>query len=117
MASLENKAGNFVTPSIESAQAAMATAEMPGDLIAWLPDPAGENAYPIVTYTWIICYKSYDDAGKLNAPKEVLNFCLIEGQKSSLELGYIPLPESVVKKVQAALNSITVSAPVAAPAA
>lgn len=117
MASLENKAGSFVKPSIESAQVAMATAEMPDDLIAWLPDPEGEDAYPIVTYTWIICYKSYDDAGKLNALKEVLNFCLVEGQESSVELGYIPLPESVVEKVQAALNSITVSAPVTAPAA
>ena len=35
------------------------------DLIAWVPDPEGDGVYPIVTYTWIICYKKYDDAKKV----------------------------------------------------
>jgi phosphate transport system substrate-binding protein len=87
MASLENASGSFVKPSIESAQAALAAVEMPGDLIAWLPDPQGADSYPIVTYTWIICYKSYDDPRKAEVLKDVLTHCLIEGQKSSEELG------------------------------
>ena len=93
-------------PSIESAQAALAAVEMPSDLIAWLPDPQGADSYPIVTYTWIICYKTYDDPKKVKVLKEVLSYCLTEGQNSSVELGYIPLPASVVEKVKAALESL-----------
>ena len=55
MAALQNKAGKFVEPTIASGQAALASVEMPEDLIAWLPDPAGDDSYPIVTYTWIMC--------------------------------------------------------------
>ena len=40
---------------------------MPDDLIAWLSDPEGDGSYPIVTYTWIMCYKKYDDAKKAKA--------------------------------------------------
>lgn len=109
MVALENKAGTFVEPSIESAQAALAAVEMPKDLIAWLPDPEGEQAYPIVTYTWIIAYKTYEDEAKVKALKEVLTWCLTEGQKSSEQLGYIPLPESVTQHVIAALDNISVA--------
>ena len=111
MASLENSSGKFIEPSIQSAQAALAAVEMPSDLIAWLPDPQGADSYPIVTYTWIICYKNYDDAKKAKVLKEVLTYCLTEGQQSSEQLGYIPLPDSVVEKVKAAIENITSSAP------
>jgi phosphate transport system substrate-binding protein len=117
MASLENASGNYVKPSIESAQAALAAVEMPSDLIAWMPDPQGDDSYPIVTYTWVICYKTYDDPKKVEVLKGVLTYCLTEGQKSSEQLGYIPLPESVVEKVKAALENVgSTSTSAAAPA-
>ena len=106
MAAIENKAGKFVAPSIASGQAALAAVKMPEDLIAWLPDPEGDGSYPIVTYTWLLCYKKYPDAGKAKVLKEVVQYCLTDGQKESEGLGYIPLPANVVEKVQAALNSI-----------
>ncbi len=53
MASLQNKAGKFIEPTIASGQKALATAKLPDDLIVWAPDPEGEESYPIVTYTWI----------------------------------------------------------------
>lgn len=109
MVALENKTGNYIEPTIESAQAALAAVKMPADLIAWLPDPEGEQAYPIVTYTWIIAYKTYDDESKVQALRDVLTWCLTEGQKSSEELGYIPLPESVTQQVMAALDNISIA--------
>lgn len=107
MASLENKAGKYIKPSIGSAQAALAAVEFPPSLIAFLPDPEGEDSWPIVTYTWIIAYKSYDDSKKLDAFKDLINYCLTTGQESSEELGYIPLPEAVTSKVKAALDNIS----------
>jgi len=106
MATLQNKEGSFVKPTFESAAASLAAVEMPADLIAWLPDPEGAESYPIVTYTWIICFKEYADPAKAEALKKALHWCLTEGQKFSESLGYIPLPEPVVAKVQVALDSI-----------
>ncbi|WP_235908921.1 phosphate ABC transporter substrate-binding protein PstS [Roseiconus nitratireducens] len=106
MASLENKSGSFIKPSLESGQAALAKVEMPEDLRAWLPDPEGEQAYPIVTYTWLLCYKKYDDPTKAEALKELVRYCLTEGQKVSDEMGYVPLPENVVERVTKALDNI-----------
>ncbi len=106
MAILENKAGKFVKATTASAEASLAGVEMPADLMAWAPDPAGDDSYPIVTYTWLLCYKHYDDANKLKALKDVIEYGLTEGQKSSEQLGYVPLPAPVVEKVREALNNI-----------
>ncbi len=106
MAALENKAGKFVAANTASAQAALSAVEMPADLMAWLPDPAGDDSYPIVTFTWMLCYKQYNDANKLQALKGVIEYGLTEGQKSSEQLGYVPLPDPVVAKVREALNNI-----------
>lgn len=106
MAKLENKASKYIEATIASAQAALASAEMPDDLIAWIPDPTGDASYPIVTYTWIMCYKKYSDENKAKNLKDVIGYCLTDGQKESESLGYVPLPEAVVKKTQAALGAI-----------
>jgi len=106
-ASLQNKSGAFVAPSTASAQAALSRAEMPEDLILWISDPDGEASYPIVTYTWLLCYKTYEDPAKASLLKEVVNYCLDTGQAESESLGYIPLPENVVAKVKAALDTIS----------
>ncbi len=106
MASLQNNAGKFVQPSLESGQAALANVQMPPDLRAWLPDPEGDEAYPIVSYTWLLCYKKYDDPQKAEALKGLVKYCLTEGQKVSDKMGYVPLPESVVSLVEQALENI-----------
>ena len=106
MASLENKSGKFVKPSLESGQAALAGVEMPADLRAWLPDPDGDGAYPIVTYTWMLFYKKYDDENKVAAIHDIIKYCLTEGQKMSDRMGYIPLPDNVVAVVTKALEHI-----------
>ena len=106
MAELENSAGKFVTPSLQNATASLAAVELPEDLRAWLPDPDGEQAYPIVSYTWLLCYQKYEDAAVADALKKLVHWCLTEGQKSSAEMGYVPLPGSVVEKVQAAVETI-----------
>jgi phosphate transport system substrate-binding protein len=106
MASLENGTGKFVRPSMESGQAALAGVDLPQDLRAWLPDPTGDAAYPIVTYTWMVFYKKYDDPKKAEAIREVVKYCLTEGQKVSGKMGYIPLPDQVVQVVSHAVQNI-----------
>ena len=91
-AALENKAGKYVTASTASGQAALASAELPENLIVWASDPTAADAYPIVTYTWLICYRKYPDAKKVGGPTrsvEVWPHRRTEGRRT---LGYIPLP-------------------------
>ncbi len=106
MVALENKSGAFVAPTTASGQAALASAELPDNMIAWVSDPTAKDAYPIVTFTWVLCYKQYTDKAKLQALKDVLLYGLTDGQKDAEPLGYIPLPAPVVEKGKAAIQSI-----------
>lgn len=106
MASLENKAGKFVEASTASGQAALASVAFAEDMVGWAPDPEAAEAYPIVTYTWLILYKEYKDKRKLEALRDVLKYALEAGQKDAEQLGYIPLPATTVDKVNAALSSV-----------
>jgi phosphate transport system substrate-binding protein len=107
IAILENKAGSFVAPTTESAVAALASGEMPRDLIAWVSDPEGKDAYPIVTYTWMRFYKNYENKAKAKALRALIDYGLTDGQKESEALGYVPLPPEVVTKVKAAAETIS----------
>jgi len=106
-AALENKSGKYVTASTASGQAALASVTLPEDLIAWASDPEAPEAYPIVTYTWLICYKKYSDKNKQQALRELIHYALTDGQKQAESLGYIPLPDTVVAKASAAVDNIT----------
>jgi len=108
MASLENKSGVFVAPSTASGQAALASAQMPDNMIVWVPDPEPKDAYPIVTYTWLLVHKKYDKS-KLDALQGLLNYSLNDGQKDAEPLGYIPLPGAVTDKVKAAVSALSTS--------
>jgi len=105
-AELQNKAGKFVAATAASGAAALASAQLPQDMIVWVSDPEGPDAYPIVTFTWMLLYKKYDDKSKLDALKGMLDYGLTDGQKDSESLGYIPLPDAIAAKVKAAADAI-----------
>jgi phosphate transport system substrate-binding protein len=106
MAALQNKAGNFIVPTIESGAATLASVVLPENLRAFITDPEGANDYPIATFTWLLVKKSYSDQRKASAVKEFVNYGLTIGQQAAPGLGYITLPATVVAKVQAALETI-----------
>lgn len=100
MATLENKEGTFVKPSIESAKETLSQVELPENLRAFVTDPEGKNSYPIVSYTWMLLYNDGYTAEKEAALESFINWSLTDGQKYSEELGYIPLPSDVVDVVK-----------------
>ncbi len=106
VAALENQAGQFVIPSSSSGAKALADVAMPEDLRVFIPDPTAAEAYPIVTYSWILAYANYADAAKGEALKALLNWGLSEGQQFSEALGYIPLPSAVTEQAIAAVDRI-----------
>jgi len=105
-AQLENKAGNYVVPNAESGAEALAAVEMPEDLVAFLPDPAGAKSYPITSYTWMIFRKNNDNPAKAKAMREMVEYGLTEGQKIADSMGYIPLPQNVIEQVRKASANI-----------
>jgi len=103
---LENKSGKFIAPSLESASAALTTVQMPGNLRVFVPDPEGEDSYPIVTLSWILLYDSYSDPKKAGIVKDLFAWCLGEGQNAAKDLGYVPLPASVSNKSLLSLQQV-----------
>jgi phosphate transport system substrate-binding protein len=95
-----------VSPGGEGGPAALAGVQLPADLRAWVSDPDRPKSYPIATYTWMLFYKENKDAKKAAALRQMVEYCLSDGQKLSGQMGYIPLPENVVAAVRKAAASI-----------
>ncbi|MGB8352808.1 MAG: phosphate ABC transporter substrate-binding protein PstS [Chthoniobacteraceae bacterium] len=106
MASLQNKSGNFVAPSAKSGASTLASVEFPENLRIWPSDPAGAEDYPIATFTWLLLYGKYDDAKTASTLKDIVKYGVTDGQKFADELGYIPLPDKVVKLVEDKLSKV-----------
>jgi phosphate transport system substrate-binding protein len=106
MAWLENQSGQFIQPHGGSGLATLKNVEMPENLRAFFPDPAGEDSYPIVTYSWLLLYKSYDDPKKAAALKHYVKWCLTEGQGYNESLGYVQVPPHVVALATKAVDAI-----------
>ncbi len=104
---LENKAGKYIKADLKSAQSALASVSLPANLRAWITDPTGDGSYPVVSYTWLLCYKKYDKANVWQALKELIKFGLTQGQSYSDELGYVPMPAGVVDADMKALDQIS----------
>lgn len=99
MAHLENRRGQFIAPSDASGRQTLynAVSEMPENLRLFIPDPGGNGDYPIITFSWLMLYGSSPDAAKTEALKRFVRWGLTEGQKHSVALGYVPLPENVIE--------------------
>lgn len=108
VAALQNKAGRFVKPSEETGQLALAeaTTATADDLRLSVTDPAGDNSYPVVTYSWLLLYKQYADVGKGAAIRDFVTWGLSMGQGYGGELGYIPLPKAVAARSKEAVASV-----------
>jgi phosphate transport system substrate-binding protein len=107
-ASLQNKDGAFVEPSMASTSAAAAGVEIPEDFRVSITNATGKTAYPIASFTYILVYKDQADAKKGEAIAHFLWWAIHEGQKAAPGLDYAPLPAAVVKKVEAKLKTLTV---------
>ena len=109
-ATLQNKAGVFIAPTPEAAAKALEGETVPADFALQVPDPAGKEAYPIVSLTWMLLYEQPKDAAKAKEMAEFLRWSVKDGKQYATELGYIPLPDELATKVSATLDKIKVAA-------
>ena len=95
VASVKNKAGKFVAPTLEAASAAAEGATINDDLTYFLGWADGDAAYPIAAQTWIIAYTTQADPAKAEAIRGFLTYLLNEGQALAPTIDFAPLPESL----------------------
>ena len=102
MADMKNKAGNFVTPSLETTSLAADLPSFPEDfdILPVVSNSDNPQAYPIVTSTYLLAYTVMPDAAKADALKAWIVWALSdEGDAIAEQLGYAPLPPSLEAKV------------------
>jgi phosphate transport system substrate-binding protein len=106
--SVQNMAGKFVTASTESVTAAAAGAarQMPPDFRVSITNAPGDAAYPISSFTWLLLYENPQDKQQAKIMVDFMSWALTAGQKFASDLGYAPLPASVIELEKKALLKI-----------
>lgn len=102
---LQNKAGNYVKPSLASGAAALNNIKLDANLAGEDPNPAGAGSYPISTLTWILAYKS-GNGSKAGSIREAMLYLLGPAQAQANGLGYVPLKGEILNKAKAAVAKI-----------
>jgi phosphate transport system substrate-binding protein len=106
--SVKSHDGEWVKASLQSVTAAAAAVEgkMPADFRVSITDGAGKGVYPLSSFTWLLFYESPSDKAKAKTMVDFAKWALSDGQKYCADLGYAPLPASVVKLEIVALAKI-----------
>jgi phosphate transport system substrate-binding protein len=105
---VQNKAGEFVTASLDSvtAAAAKAASSMPSDFRVSITNADGAGVYPISSFTWILLSEKPQDKERARVMVDFMKWALSDGQHFATDLHYAPLPKAVVDQELAALSKI-----------
>ncbi len=109
-AKMQNKAGNFITPTIASVTAAAAIT-IPADGKVSLTNTDAADGYPISGLSWILLYKeqNYNNRSQDRATKMVklIWWAIHDGQQYGAPLNYAPLSPAAVKVGEDLLKTAT----------
>ncbi len=100
-AAIRNQAGRFVAPGTRAFQAAAAQAPWSGsnDFGLTLTDAPGEHAYPIVASVFAVVPKATSPR-RTRQTLQFFQWALEKGERDAAELGYVPLPLSLVDQIK-----------------
>jgi phosphate transport system substrate-binding protein len=102
VAQLRNKDGQFVSPNEATFGAAAANANWtsaPGFGIS-LVQQGGAQAWPITGATFILVYKTPENAERVAETLKFFDWAYKSGDKLATDLDYVPLPDAVVEQVR-----------------
>jgi phosphate transport system substrate-binding protein len=105
-ASVKNKAGNYVAPSIASATTAADNTTVAPDLTFSSVWTSGAQAYAITYQSWDLVYQKQSSTNTTKMLKAYIGYLLGAGQKLLPQLNYAPLPASLDQKATAQLSKI-----------
>jgi len=100
MAEVENRAGNYIIPTLKSFQiaAAKATLDPKKDFYSIIADPKGADSYPMVAATFILVPSEKPETNKHTT--KFYEWCYTDGQEIAKSLGFVPLPDTLVNKIK-----------------
>jgi phosphate transport system substrate-binding protein len=106
--SVQNLAGEFVKPTLETVTraAAGAAAAMPKDFRVSIANAPGHDVYPISSFTWLLVQVNPKDKVRARIMNDFIRWALTDGQRYCAELGYAPLPKEVVALEMEALKHV-----------
>ena len=107
-AAIQNKSGDFILPTVKAVTAAADSmkGKIPEDFRVSITDPAGKNAYPISSFTYILVYaKMAKEKGQ--SLVQFLHWAMKDGQSYAENLHYSPLPQSLAKRVDKKISEIS----------
>jgi phosphate transport system substrate-binding protein len=111
-ASVKNKAGQFVAPSLASTSAAAEGIKVPANLGIKIKNPSAPSAYPITSQTFVVVNKDLCKAGTPGgeaAAKGVVKFLdygLGQGQSILSQADYAGLPAAILAKSKEAVAGL-----------
>jgi phosphate transport system substrate-binding protein len=103
-ASVKNKSGNYVVPTLASTSAAAEGVTVPANLGFAIKNPAGTGAYPIASQTFIVVNQDICKAGvpggeaAAKGVKQFVEYGLGAGQSVLAQADYAALPASILAK-------------------
>jgi phosphate transport system substrate-binding protein len=106
-ASVQNKAGDYVAPSVTGASASAAGVTVKSDLTFHAVWGSGATAYPITYQTWVLVYAKQPNANDAAMLKAYIGYLLGSGQQQLTTLNYAPLPSNIDSMATAQLSQIT----------
>jgi phosphate transport system substrate-binding protein len=102
-ASVQNGSGQYIAPSLKSANLALSDVQFPENFRAF--DVNSSQGYPIVGLTWLLIPKSQKDPNKAKAIKTMVKWILTSGQQLNDDLNYTSIPSSVAARAIEAVES------------
>ncbi len=101
--SVQDKSGQYVQPSMEGINTAVASIKFPENFRAFDGNPSG---YPITGITWMIAYKQYPDAAKAASVKNWLKWVLTDGQGLNNNKDYAKIGSADAQRALQQVESI-----------
>lgn len=108
-AQVKNSSGNFIQPCSETIKEATNGVQYPPNLLTFITNADGKDAYPIAGDTYALVYKNQTDPAKAAALVNFFGWILSKGQDSVGTLDYVPLGPDIQKKSVAMLETMTLN--------
>jgi phosphate transport system substrate-binding protein len=109
-ADIQNKSGNFITPTLAAVAEAANLPSYPSDLRFDLVNTDAPQGYPICGTTWIIVYRDLSKVlksqGRANSLVDFIWWAIHAGQADAAPLDYGSLPPNLLAQDEAAVKSI-----------
>jgi phosphate transport system substrate-binding protein len=106
-ASVKNKSGNYIAPSVEGATAAADSTTIEPNLTFHAVWASGADAYPITYQSWDLVIEKQSSANNVKMLQAYIGYLLGDGQKLLPSLNYAPLPTNLDNMAKAQLSKIT----------